>query len=138
MVTFHFNGHRFDVNWSSWSGKEEVLYDGRTVSEKRVLTRFKSTHTFSVSEAGASTQYEVTINTGDIPPDVEVRRNGILIYCRNRGGLTGLPEASTMSQTRQGVIRETVIKEITLVVCPHCSHRNDSSRRTCENCGASI
>ncbi len=35
------------------------------------------------------------------------------------------------------IIKET-IKEIHLMNCPHCTHKNEVSKRFCDNCGASI
>lgn len=138
-MTFYFNGHRIDVNWSSWSGFEEVLYDGRLVSKKHSLS-MKGHLDFSVVEGGESVQYGININGMEIPIDVEVRRNGVLIYCRNRGGLTGQPVTPfvTRPEPPREVVREVTVREVVLVLCPHCNHRNDAARRTCENCGASI
>ncbi|MFW9888583.1 MAG: PH domain-containing protein [Candidatus Thorarchaeota archaeon] len=56
---------------------------------------------------------------------------------RTMGPIVPKPSMAPFS-TEPAVIRETVIKEVTLVVCPHCGHRNESSRRHCEKCGASI
>jgi len=34
--------------------------------------------------------------------------------------------------------RVTTVKEVVLVICPHCGQRNDAGTRKCTNCGASI
>ncbi len=35
-------------------------------------------------------------------------------------------------------VTQQIVKEVVLVVCPHCGARNDASNRKCDNCGASI
>lgn len=134
MVTFFYNNHRFDVNWSKWSGKETVLYDKRVVSELRNLSSSQSLHDFKVEEDGKSVLYFVEIKEYGF--QVEARRDGVLFYSRKDGGIVADPPS--MTHESQPIIKETIIKEITLVVCPNCNHRNDSSKRTCEKCGASI
>ncbi|MFQ5884477.1 MAG: zinc finger Ran-binding domain-containing protein [Thermoplasmata archaeon] len=138
LVTFHYRGHRFDIDWSKWSGQETIKYDGKIVSDKRVLTSFTSTHEFEVNEDGQPVHYYFTI--ANMGLSIDGRRNGRLFYSRDKGGLLmqdhQVDERGTSDEPR--VIRETVIKEVTLVVCPHCGHRNDSSRRKCERCSASI
>jgi hypothetical protein len=91
-------------------------------------------------EGSESIRYDVIMNAMEIPMDVEVRRNGVLIYCRNRGGLTGQPAMPFIvrNEPPREVIRETTVREVVLVLCPHCNHRNEASRRSCEKCGASI
>jgi len=138
LVTFHYRGHRFDIDWSKWSGKETIKYDGRIVSDIRVLASFTSKHEFEVTEEGQSVHYYFTI--GDFGLSIDGRRNGRLFYSREKGGLLIAEQDidSSKANDEPRIIRETVIKEVTLVVCPHCGHRNDSSLRICERCSASI
>jgi len=138
MVTFQYNGHRFDINWSGWTGKETIFYDGRVVSDLRNLTSFTSRHEFDVIEEGQTTRYLFIM--AEFGQDIEGRRNGLLFYSRSKGGVL-VPESYRAEREERGeprIIKETIIKEITLVVCPHCGHRNDSSNRKCERCSASI
>ena len=67
-------------------------------------------------------------------------RNGVMIFSNERGFRVP-PEVCATAPTQkvpERVLEKTVVKEVVLVVCPSCNHRNDASRRTCENCGASI
>lgn len=41
------------------------------------------------------------------------------------------------SSTPKEIIKETV-KEIYLIICPHCNHKNEVGNRFCSKCGASI
>ena len=77
-VTIMHDGHRIQVEWSVWTGKEKVLYDGRIVSDKQTVTG--GTHIFIVEENLESIQYEVSFGFGFTSPSIEVRRNGIIIY----------------------------------------------------------
>jgi len=77
-VTIVHNEHRIQVEWSVWTGKEKVFYDGRNMSDKHTVTG--GTHIFTVEEDSESIQYEVSFGFGLTSPSIEVRRNGIIIY----------------------------------------------------------
>lgn len=46
----------------------------------------------------------------------------------------GQPQPMSSGQT----VRSEIVKEVVLVICPHCGQRNDAGTRKCSNCGASI
>jgi len=47
---------------------------------------------------------------------------------------TQVPAQPSFSQP----VREGLVREVLLVVCPHCGQRNDATKRKCDKCGASI
>jgi len=56
-----------------------------------------------------------------------------------RRAVGAIPQPSETSDFAEPtMIRDTVVREVTLVVCPHCGHRNDSNRGLCEICATSI
>lgn len=71
------NGHTIDIDTSSWSGHEEIRYDGRVVSEKRSFM-YLTPHSFTVEEDGQRVVYEVNVITGMMGHGYIVRRNGIV------------------------------------------------------------
>ena len=136
LTTFIYNGHRIDIEYS-WTGREKILYDGQVMSDKRSL--FGATHVFQVYEDGDLAQYTVEFSAGSVGPNIRVHRNNYLIFSNKEGFKPPPPPPKTQeSKTIVEKTREIVMKEIILVVCPNCNHRNESSRRSCENCGASI
>lgn len=133
MYTFISNGHRIDIK-NTWTGKETILYDGKIVSEKRSM--FGANHVFQVQEDDELVQYEIQFSVGSTSVKVVARRNGLIIFTNDDGFI---PPPDPMLKTASSpTVKETIIKEIILVVCPHCSHRNESSKRRCEKCGSSI
>ncbi|MFW9807601.1 MAG: zinc finger Ran-binding domain-containing protein [Candidatus Thorarchaeota archaeon] len=135
LATAYYGQHQIVVEYSNWTSKHWVTYDGRKVSEKQGLIR--GTHYFQAVEDGETIQYEATI--GGWNAKVTVKRNGIIIFSPDPG-FRPPPVDSDSNKTKphQEVVVKEVVKEVVLVVCPHCNHRNDSSRRTCEKCHASI
>jgi hypothetical protein len=61
---------------------------------------------------------------------------------RKTQGPSGQPQPVPAGQfqpmTPGQPFRQEIVKEVVLVVCPHCGQRNDATTRTCTNCGASI
>jgi hypothetical protein len=77
IATVYNGNHQIVVEYSNWTSKHWVTYDGRKVSEKQGLIR--GTHVFQAIEGGSTVQYEVTIS-GWTSLVVNVKRNGILIF----------------------------------------------------------
>ncbi|MHA2230422.1 MAG: hypothetical protein ACXABL_14570, partial [Candidatus Thorarchaeota archaeon] len=70
---------------------------------------------------------------------VTVKRNGILIFSPKSGFRPPTTQIEPQkTQPSQEILVKEVVKEVVLVVCPHCNHRNNANRRTCEKCQASI
>lgn len=80
MRTIVYNEHQIQLPGYSFTGKEEVKYDGRVVSSKH--TMFGGTHVFKVKEDGEDVDYEVDIGTRwhGLSVWYIVRRNGRIIY----------------------------------------------------------
>lgn len=73
------NGHEFEIKYSLWSGREQLLYDGRLIAEKRSFS-YVTPYVFTVEETGESVVYEVNVltsMTGSI--GYIIRRNGIAV-----------------------------------------------------------
>ncbi len=70
--------HQIEISASNWSGREQVLYDGRVISDKR---SFQNTtiHSFEAEEDGAKVVYEVNLLTLLFRYGYIVRRNGIIV-----------------------------------------------------------
>jgi hypothetical protein len=71
------NGHKIEIWFSLWSGKERVSYDGRVVSEKRSFM-LQTIHSFEVVEMNERAVYEVVVTTHFFDFGYAVRRNGII------------------------------------------------------------
>ena len=81
MKTIISNGHKIEVQESSPTALERVLYDGKEVSSKRAM--FGATHTFNVQEGNEDVSYEVEVGVGNLLPPrpyTTVRRNGRIIF----------------------------------------------------------
>ena len=138
IATVYSGNHQIVVEYSNWTNKHWVTYDGKKVSENQSLL-IRGDHRFQAVEDGITVQYEVSIGVGLKGHSVTVKRNGILIFSPEPG-FRPPSEQTTVQQTkpRQEVHVKEVVREVVLVVCPHCNHRNDATRRTCEKCQASI
>jgi hypothetical protein len=77
-VTIIHNGHQIRIEWSVWTGKEKVSYDGQIMSDRHTIAG--GIHVFTVNEGSETAQYEVRFSLGVTSPPIEVRRNGIIIY----------------------------------------------------------
>jgi hypothetical protein len=137
IATAYSGNHQIVVEYSK-SAKYWVTYDGRKVSETRAFSA-RSVHRFQVMEEGQPAYYEVKIEWERRNFVVNVRRNDILFFSTDPG-FTPPPIqiGSRREQPSQEVHVKEVVREVILVVCPHCGHRNDANRRTCEKCQASI
>lgn len=120
-------------------GRVKVLYDSREVYSKLQATGI-GTYVFNVIEDGQNVYYEAEIGFGWRKAKFRLKRNGILVYSNEDGFVPPPIEQMKPQQEiqKKEVVKEVMIKEIVLVVCPNCSHRNDSTLRKCEKCGASI
>lgn len=136
IATAYYDGHKIEIEYSRWWGGHTVIYDGRKVCS--LSGWYSRSGDFQVIEGDRAIQYAVTLKYKGITImaniDIDIQRNGVLIYSNTPGFIPPSPE-STQTERRD---REVVSREVILVVCPHCQHRNDASRRTCEKCGASI
>lgn len=132
LASMYSGTHQIVVHWSSWSGKYKVTYDGTTMVDNRGRS-----FGFQVIEDNQNVQYTVKISGWTVfTMKVQVTRNGVLMFSPDE---KFKPPVVTTTSPSQDSPKETIIKEtIVLVICPHCGQRNDASRRTCENCGASI
>ncbi len=90
-------------------------------------------------EGGVTVQCEVNIGIRWRSLVVTVKRNGILIFSPEPGFRPPIiqPQSQRAPSPQEIHVKE-VVREVVLVVCPHCGRRNDASKRTCENCQASI
>lgn len=137
ITTVYSGKHQIVVEYSNWTSKHWVAYDGKKVSEKFGLIR--GTHIFQVIENNETIQYEVNIGVGWRGHKISVKRNGILIFSPEPGFRPPTRDVEPQrAQLPQEILVKEVVKEVILVVCPHCNHRNDANRRTCEKCQASI
>lgn len=80
MKTLFHNGHRIDAPCSSWSGIENVRYDGELVSSK--YSMLGADHTFSVQEDGQDAEYQVSIGTKwkTLRATCTIYRNGEMLF----------------------------------------------------------
>jgi hypothetical protein len=138
IATSYYNNHQILVEKSEWTGRVTVKYDGRKVSEKLTATTLGK-HTFQVEEDGWVIQYEVDIRFGWKGLKIRITRQGLLIYSNENGFIPPVAQQARPPQSPQKeIVKEVHVKEIILVVCPNCGHRNDSSKRKCDNCGGSL
>jgi hypothetical protein len=132
LASCYSGTHQIVVHYSNWSGRYRITYDGQTM-----INSLRRTHSFQVIEDGQNTHYTIKIYGWTIfTQKAQVTRNGILIFSPEEGFRPPISPAPAQGQdmAKETIVRETII----LVVCPHCGHRNDASRRTCEKCQASI
>lgn len=131
LATVYYHYHQIIVEESKWTGNITVKYDGKKISSKNYL--FGRKHMFDTTEDGQHAHYEVSLSFPYITRKVTISRNGVVIFSQREGFV------SPPVQREETAFREReIVREIVLVVCPNCAHRNESSRRTCEKCGASI
>ncbi len=138
------NGHQIDFE-NTWTGKETVTYDGQIVSEKRTLSG--GVHVFNVIEGNESAHYEVEVRfqfrgAGSYL-GVTIRRNGMLLFTNDSRHKKTRPSYGVIREQESllvtaGPVRETVVREVLLVVCHHCGHKNEATTRFCGKCGASV
>jgi hypothetical protein len=134
----YYNGHMIVVEMSAM-GRVKVLYDGREMYNK-LRAAGMGTYVFSVLENGQNAYYEAEIGFGWRKAKFLLKRNGVLVFSNEKGFSPREPVQTQPQNNVQNreIVKEIVVKEVVLVVCPSCNHRNDSTRRICEKCGASI
>lgn len=107
-----------------------MTYDGKKMSDEWYYAQ-----SFQTTEGGETVEYILEIRES-LANQFTLKRNGVDII-GNLEGAVSQDNQSKVQQSQQPQ-KEILVKEIILVVCPHCNHRNDSGRRTCEKCHASI
>ena len=137
MATSYYNNHQIIIEKSEWTGRVTIKYDGQKVSEKLGATEWGK-HVFQVKEGGQIIHYEVNIGFGWKRSKIGINRNGILIFSNDDGFRPPPPPTQQIQSSQKEIVKEIHVKEIILVICPHCNHRNDSIKRKCENCGGSL
>jgi len=65
------------------------------------------------------------------------------IVGRSRGGSTTLPgvgdlETATSAQTTSAPVKERIVSERFLVICPFCGAKNEQGTSSCQSCGAKL
>jgi hypothetical protein len=137
MSTSYYNNHQIIIEKSEWTGRVTIKYDGQKVSEKLGATELGK-HVFQVKEDNQIVHYEVKIRFGWKGSKIGITRNRILIYSNEDGFRPPPPPAQQIQSSQKEIVKEIHVREIILVICPHCNHRNDSSKRKCDNCGGSM
>ena len=75
------HGHRIELHVSFWTGKERIVCDGRTVSEKRSFQHLTA-HYFTAREGNTDVVYEVNVIGNGLYLGYIVRRDGVIVACR--------------------------------------------------------
>jgi hypothetical protein len=87
-ICFNVSGHKIQLIISELGGKQSIVHDNKTISEKNTYLALTSNHYFKVSEDGELSSYEVVVQTkfsGVI--EYSVKRNNVLV---KKGTLSGL------------------------------------------------
>jgi len=138
LTTAYYNGHVIVADIDRWRHRITITYDRKEVLSERRLNILLGKYIFEVTEHGNRVVYELELS-GFWKMRTRLRRNGFLVYDSEGEELVQAPPRTDQPRVDDlGESEKIVVKEVVLVVCPHCTHRNDSARRTCEKCGASI
>lgn len=89
-VCFNVSGHKIQLIISLLGGKESIVHDNKTVSEKINLFALTSNHSFKVNEDGEMSSYEVVFKakfSGVL--EYSVKRNNVLVKKGTLSALTG-------------------------------------------------
>jgi hypothetical protein len=92
-VCFNVNGHKIQLILSL-SGKESIVHDNKTISEKGSSLGPTSNHSFKVSEDGEMSSYEVVF---------KAKFSGVIEYSVKRNNV--LVKKGTLSALTPGVMR---------------------------------
>ncbi|MFW9920129.1 MAG: zinc-ribbon domain-containing protein [Candidatus Thorarchaeota archaeon] len=140
LATAYIDGHQIVVERSQAWGTIQITYDGSVITKHNTMFLRQYDYEFQVIEDNAYARYLVTLRTKWSGLDVDISKNGLLVFSTRKGFKPPPPKQTKPVTSPQHSEREkdVFVKEVILVVCPHCNHRNDSVRRTCEKCGASI
>jgi hypothetical protein len=87
-VCFNVSGHKIQLIISELGGKQSIVHDNKTISEKNTYLALTSNHYFKVSEDGELSSYEVVVQSkfsGVI--EYSVKRNNLLV---KKGKLSAL------------------------------------------------
>jgi hypothetical protein len=87
-VCFNVSGHKIQLIISELGGKQSIVHDNKTISEKNTYLALTSNHYFKVSEDGELSSYEVVVQSkfsGVI--EYSVKRNNVLV---KKGKLSAL------------------------------------------------
>ncbi|MHA2210286.1 MAG: hypothetical protein ACXACG_14045 [Candidatus Thorarchaeota archaeon] len=138
LSTAYHDGHVIVADFDSLRSKMTITFDGSEVLSERRWSTPLGKYIFEVIEHGNRVVYELEIG-GFWKRKTKLRRNGVLVFDSERKELLQVSRKSEEPRKDNLEMQERiVVKEVVLVVCPHCTHRNDSATRTCEKCGASI
>jgi hypothetical protein len=87
-VCFNVSGHKIQLIISQLGGKESIVHDNKTISEKNTYLALTSNHYFKVNEDGELSSYEVVVQTKfSGVREYSVKRNNVLV---KKGTLSGL------------------------------------------------
>ncbi|MBD0308203.1 MAG: hypothetical protein ICV80_08775 [Microcoleus sp. T1-bin1] len=89
-VCFNVSGHKIQLIISLLGGKESIVHDNKTISEKSNLLARTSNHSFKVNEDGEMSSYEVVFKarfSGVL--EYSVKRNNVLVKKGTLSALTG-------------------------------------------------
>ncbi|MFW9919269.1 MAG: hypothetical protein ACFFED_06705 [Candidatus Thorarchaeota archaeon] len=140
LATAHIDGHQIVVEHSRMWGTIRITYDGSVISKRYPGLGRQYEYEFQVIENNEYVRYLVTLRASWGGITVDISRNGLLVFSTRKGftppPLRKIEPVAPHHATEKE--KEVIVKEVILVVCPHCNHRNDSVKRTCEKCGASI
>ncbi len=131
LVSVTSSQHHIVLEMSRWSGRLKVKHDGKDIL-------YSSSIHFQANENGDIADYEFRFDGSDWNRmGIGLLRNGNVIFTNEYSPMRKVPSA-VQRESAQVPQKEVLVREILLVVCPHCGQRNDASRRTCEKCHASI
>ncbi len=142
LATAYYDNHQLMIEQPKWGSKFRLLYDGNPVAEHS--GNFGVELKFTTNEDGQVASYRATVKWGmSSLKNIEIRRNQELIFSNAKGFTPPPAAARPMSRTQQQppqqpIQTREIVREVVLVVCPHCAQRNESSLRKCQNCGAAI
>ncbi|MFX1263544.1 MAG: hypothetical protein ACFFAZ_15795 [Promethearchaeota archaeon] len=138
LSTAYYNSHVVVADLDKWRSRITITYDGTEVHSERRLSSPLGKYVFEVIEHGKRVVYELELG-GFWKIKSKLRRNGVVVFDSEKKEPLQIPPISEQPRNDSLEKQEKiVVKEVVLVVCPHCNHRNDSARRICEKCGASI
>jgi hypothetical protein len=134
----YYDNHVIVAETNNWRSRITITYDGREVHSERRWSGPLGKYIFDIIENGCRVVYELELLWG-WKTKTKLRRNGILVYdTEAKEPVKVFPKVDSPRNEEVTKQEKIVVKEVVLVVCPHCNHRNDSARRICEKCGASI
>lgn len=144
LATAYYRNHQLMIEQPKWGSKFRLLYDGNPVVEKS--GNFGVELKFTTNEDGQVANYRATVKWGlSSLKNIEIHRNQELIFS-NAKGFAPPPIAvqpvqavqAIQYQPQQHIQTREIVREVVLVICPHCGQRNEFGIQKCQNCGAAI